>query len=60
MIWIPILYICLSGGSCGFIQGNPTYTEGGCKEQLDQAAFVMQQDPMVAAFDGFCAAATSA
>lgn len=57
MIWIPVLYICLSSGSCAFLQGTPTFTEGGCQEQLAQASVRMQQDPMVAAFDGVCVTA---
>lgn len=58
MIWIPIIYFCLSNGACGFLQGNPTYTKGGCQEQLDQASVRMNQDPQIAAFDATCAQAT--
>ena len=54
MTWVPIIYLCLSSGACGFIQGNPTYTEGGCQEQLDQASVRMNQDPQVAVFDITC------
>jgi hypothetical protein len=54
MTWVPVLYICLTMGVCAFIQGTPTYSENGCKEQLAQAAQAMQQDPQVLAFDGTC------
>jgi len=54
MTWVPIIYFCLSNGACGFLQGNPTYTEGGCKEQLDQASVYMNQDPEIAGFDATC------
>lgn len=54
MIWIPILYVCLSNIGCAFLQGKPTYTEAGCEEQLAQASFHLQQDPRVSAFDLTC------
>ena len=57
MIWIPVLYICLSIGHCAFLQGTPTYTEDGCEEQLAMASVRLQQDPSVAAFDGVCVSA---
>lgn len=58
MIWIPVIYFCLSNGACGFMQGNPTYTEAGCKEQLSQAGVRLQYDTSVVAFDGTCVSAT--
>lgn len=58
MIWIPIMYICLTNGGCAFLQGNPTYTEKGCIEQLAHATVVMQKDPQVVAFDGTCLSLT--
>jgi hypothetical protein len=33
MIWIPVIFICVAQG-CGFMQGQATYTERGCAEQL--------------------------
>lgn len=59
MIWIPVIYLCLASGGCGFVQGEPTYTESGCKEQLAQASVRMNQDPAVAIFDGACVTAVS-
>jgi len=53
MIWVPILYICLSN-TCGFVQGEPTYSKNGCQEQLSQASVRLQQDPDVKAFDATC------
>jgi hypothetical protein len=58
MIWIPVLYICLASGSCAFMQGTPTYSENGCKEQLAQVVRALQQEPRVSAFDGTCVFAT--
>jgi len=54
MTWVPIIYFCLSNGACGFLQGNPTYTESGCQEQLAQASVQMNQDPEIAGFDATC------
>ena len=55
MIWVPILYICLAAGVCAFMQGTPTFSEQGCKEQIAQASREMQQDSRVVAFDATCA-----
>jgi hypothetical protein len=59
MIWIPVIFFCLSGGHCTFSQGTPTYTEDGCKEQLAQASVRLQQEPLVVAFDGTCVTVVS-
>jgi hypothetical protein len=54
MFWIPVMFICLLSGDCSFLQGNPTYTEAGCIEQLTPLVAILQEDVRVAAFDGTC------
>lgn len=54
MMWIPIIFVCLSSGGCGFVQGEPTYTEAGCMEQLAPIARKLDSDKEVLAFDTTC------
>jgi len=53
MIWIPIIFMC-AAGQCGFMQGNSTYTEDGCMEQIRHAYTVLEQDPKVEVYEGAC------
>jgi hypothetical protein len=59
MVWIPVIYFCLASMQCGFVQGEPTYTEKGCTEQLIIAAQYAQQKGDVVLFDGTCASANA-
>jgi len=54
MIWIPIVYFCLTSGDCGFMQGKATYTESGCVELLQPVVKEFNQDDTVVAFDVTC------
>lgn len=57
MIWIPIVFFCLSSGDCGFMQGKSTYTESGCLEQLTPIIRQLNEDERITAFDVNCVSA---
>lgn len=59
MIWIPVIFLCMSNGTCGFMQGTPTYTERSCNAQLESTLPVLQADVNVTAFDGTCVSAVA-
>lgn len=53
MIWIPVIFMC-AAGQCGFMQGEATYTEQGCLEQVRQAYLVLESRPEVEVYEGVC------
>ncbi len=53
MIWIPVIFMCMAG-QCGFMQGNSTYTEQGCLEQVKKAYAVLGNNPQVDVYEGTC------
>jgi predicted amidohydrolase len=59
MIWIPIVYLCLATAQCAFVQGNPTYTEKSCMEQLLAVAQYAKERPDVVLFDATCVPVSS-
>jgi len=45
--------MCMAG-QCGFMQGNSTYTEQGCLEQVKKAYAVLGNNPQIDVYEGTC------
>lgn len=58
MIWIPVVFFCMINGECVFLQGDGSYNEQGCAEQLIEVSKALQQDERVSAFDMTCVTIT--
>ena len=54
MLWIPVAFVCLQNGACGFHQAYVEKYLYECEEVNRKAVAKMQADPDVRAYDVTC------
>jgi len=54
MLWIPIVFVCLTGAQCGFVYDKPTYTEAKCEQALKIMQYDFDRRPEVSIHRGTC------
>jgi len=52
--WLPVAFICLSGGNCGFASGRLSVSIEQCEAQNFQVRRKLATNTEVAAFDMTC------
>ena len=52
--WLPVAFICLSGGNCGFANGKLTATASECEQKNYAVRHNLTTDLDVASFELSC------
>lgn len=54
MYWLPIVFVCLFNGECGFVQDTAHIYQKECEKALNEMVTRMEQEPAVTSFRGTC------
>jgi hypothetical protein len=54
MLWIPVVFVCLTGAPCAFVYDTPTYSEASCTQALGVMQEYFDRSPEVLAYEGTC------
>jgi hypothetical protein len=53
-MWIVVIYVCLVGGVCMFIDSPPVYSKQDCEAIKIDSEKMLDNDPRVVIYDNTC------
>lgn len=53
-MWVVIVFMCMTDGSCGFVDSPPVLLESECQRMMMKADMALEADPNVTKYASKC------